>query len=179
VLGFVRRLGVHEREVEDVAQEVFVIVHRQLPAFEGRSTLKTWVCGIAKGPVRRTPFRRALSSLPRGRARNVTSRWSSYRAIEVRPGLSVSYEQPQRSYLGLSAGSAREYSEATAREIDSAVKAAVERAFLSARDLLARHRELLERGAQKLLEVESLDEAQLALLFGPLRAQSQRPNAAG
>lgn len=47
MLGLVRRLGVHEREVEDVAQEVFVIVHRQLPAFEGRSALKTWVCGIA------------------------------------------------------------------------------------------------------------------------------------
>jgi RNA polymerase sigma-70 factor (ECF subfamily) len=47
VLGLVRRLGVQEREVEDVAQEVFVIVHRQLPAFEGRSTLKTWLCGIA------------------------------------------------------------------------------------------------------------------------------------
>ncbi len=47
VLGLVRRLGVQEREVEDVAQEVFVIVHRQLPAFEGRSTLKTWICGIA------------------------------------------------------------------------------------------------------------------------------------
>jgi RNA polymerase sigma-70 factor (ECF subfamily) len=47
VLGLVRRLGVQEREVEDVAQEVFVIVHRQLAGFDGRSTLKTWVCGIA------------------------------------------------------------------------------------------------------------------------------------
>lgn len=46
VLGLVRRLGVREAEVEDVAQEVFIVVHRQLPSFEGRSSLKTWLCGI-------------------------------------------------------------------------------------------------------------------------------------
>lgn len=47
ILGLVRRLGVREAEVEDVAQEVFIVVHRQLPSFEGRSSLKTWLCGIA------------------------------------------------------------------------------------------------------------------------------------
>lgn len=41
-----RRLGVPEADVEDVAQEVFVVVHRKLPEFEGRSTLKTWIYGI-------------------------------------------------------------------------------------------------------------------------------------
>lgn len=41
-----RRLGVREADVEDVAQEVFVVVHRKLPEFEGRSTLKTWIYGI-------------------------------------------------------------------------------------------------------------------------------------
>jgi RNA polymerase sigma-70 factor, ECF subfamily len=46
VLGLVRRLGVRDAEVEDVAQEVFIVVHRQLPLFEGRSSVKTWLCGI-------------------------------------------------------------------------------------------------------------------------------------
>ncbi|MBX3269038.1 MAG: sigma-70 family RNA polymerase sigma factor [Sandaracinaceae bacterium] len=41
-----RRLGVREADVEDLSQEVFVIVHRKLPEFEGRSALSTWIYGI-------------------------------------------------------------------------------------------------------------------------------------
>ncbi len=41
-----RRLGVPESDVEDVCQEVFMVVHRRLPEFEGRSALRTWVYGI-------------------------------------------------------------------------------------------------------------------------------------
>ncbi len=41
-----RRLGVRESDVEDVCQEVFVVVHRRLPDFEGRSSVRTWVYGI-------------------------------------------------------------------------------------------------------------------------------------
>ena len=41
-----RRLGVEERDVEDVCQEVFVVIHRRLPEFEGRSSLRTWVYGV-------------------------------------------------------------------------------------------------------------------------------------
>jgi RNA polymerase sigma-70 factor (ECF subfamily) len=47
VLRSVRRLGVRESEVEDVAQEVFVIVHRKLATWNGTSTLRTWLFGIA------------------------------------------------------------------------------------------------------------------------------------
>ena len=42
-----RRMGVSERDAMDAAQKVFLVAHRSLPAFEGRSTLKTWLCGIA------------------------------------------------------------------------------------------------------------------------------------
>lgn len=48
VLGVLRRLGVAPADVDDVAQEVFLAVHRQLTSFEARSTLKTWLCGICK-----------------------------------------------------------------------------------------------------------------------------------
>jgi RNA polymerase sigma-70 factor (ECF subfamily) len=41
-----RRLGVREADLEDVTQEVFVVVHRKLPEFDGRSTVKTWLFGI-------------------------------------------------------------------------------------------------------------------------------------
>jgi RNA polymerase sigma-70 factor (ECF subfamily) len=41
-----RRLGVRPDDVEDVCQEVFMIVHRRLPSFEGRSAVRTWIYGI-------------------------------------------------------------------------------------------------------------------------------------
>ncbi|MFT3925103.1 MAG: RNA polymerase sigma factor [Myxococcales bacterium] len=42
-----KRHGVPERELEDACQEVFLVVHRRLPEFEGRSSMRTWVYGIA------------------------------------------------------------------------------------------------------------------------------------
>jgi RNA polymerase sigma-70 factor (ECF subfamily) len=42
-----RRLGVGDLQLEDAVQDVFLIVHRRLGDFEGRSTLKTWIYGIA------------------------------------------------------------------------------------------------------------------------------------
>ncbi|WP_437501713.1 RNA polymerase sigma factor [Sorangium sp. So ce1099] len=47
----VRRLGVDASAHEDVCQEVFVIVHRRLPEFRGRSSLKTWILGIVVNVV--------------------------------------------------------------------------------------------------------------------------------
>jgi RNA polymerase sigma-70 factor (ECF subfamily) len=47
VWRFLRRLGVAEAEIEDVCQEVFLTVHDRLPTFDGDSSLKTWVLGIA------------------------------------------------------------------------------------------------------------------------------------
>jgi RNA polymerase sigma-70 factor (ECF subfamily) len=42
-----RRMGVAPSQLDDAAQEVFLVVHRRLTEFEGRSTLLTWVLGIA------------------------------------------------------------------------------------------------------------------------------------
>lgn len=41
-----RRLGVPDAHVDDAVQEVFLVVHRRLDEFEGRSSVKTWVFGI-------------------------------------------------------------------------------------------------------------------------------------
>jgi RNA polymerase sigma-70 factor (ECF subfamily) len=46
-----RRRGVPEAELDDVCQDVFVIVHKRLAEFEGRSSLKTWVYGILNNVV--------------------------------------------------------------------------------------------------------------------------------
>ena len=40
------RFGVPDCDVDDVTQEVFVVVQRKLPTFEGRSSLRTWLYGI-------------------------------------------------------------------------------------------------------------------------------------
>jgi RNA polymerase sigma-70 factor (ECF subfamily) len=42
-----RHLGVPERDLQDVAQEVFVVVHRRLPEYEPRASMKTWLWAIA------------------------------------------------------------------------------------------------------------------------------------
>lgn len=41
-----RHLGVGEAEIPDVCQEVFITVHRKLPEFEARSSVRTWLYGI-------------------------------------------------------------------------------------------------------------------------------------
>ncbi|EYF00751.1 RNA polymerase sigma factor [Chondromyces apiculatus] len=41
-----RRLGVRESDVQDAAQDVFLVVHRKLAEFEGKSKLSTWLFGI-------------------------------------------------------------------------------------------------------------------------------------
>jgi RNA polymerase sigma-70 factor, ECF subfamily len=47
-----RRLGVRDAALDDVVQEVFVVVHRRLASFEGRSSLRTWLFGITARVVR-------------------------------------------------------------------------------------------------------------------------------
>jgi len=54
--GFVWRYAANRRvppmAIDDVVQEVFVVVYHRLASFEGRSSLKTWLAGIAYNVVR-------------------------------------------------------------------------------------------------------------------------------
>jgi RNA polymerase sigma-70 factor (ECF subfamily) len=49
--GFVwralRGMGVPDEAIEDAVQEVFVVVHRRLGAFDGRHSVRTWLFAIA------------------------------------------------------------------------------------------------------------------------------------
>jgi RNA polymerase sigma-70 factor, ECF subfamily len=47
-----RHLGVPALAVEDAAQELWLIVYRRLPEFEGRSSARTWLFGIALNVAR-------------------------------------------------------------------------------------------------------------------------------
>lgn len=42
-----RRLGVQPDGVDDAVQDVFIVVHRRLPEFEGRASVRTWLFRIA------------------------------------------------------------------------------------------------------------------------------------
>jgi RNA polymerase sigma-70 factor, ECF subfamily len=47
-----RRLGVDDGSLDDVVQQVFLVVHRRLGEFEGRSSTKTWLFSILLFAVR-------------------------------------------------------------------------------------------------------------------------------
>lgn len=63
-----RHLGVPTAALEDAAQEVWIVVHRRLPEFEWRSSVRTWLFAIAinvarnrRRGVRRSPEMLELS----------------------------------------------------------------------------------------------------------------------
>jgi RNA polymerase sigma-70 factor (ECF subfamily) len=64
--GFVwrvlRGMGVPEASLEDAAQEVFVVVMRRLPEFDGRAPLESWLVQIALRVA--SNARRSLSRRP-------------------------------------------------------------------------------------------------------------------
>src|SRR5260370_25568530 len=41
------RLGVHDRDLEDIAQDVFVLVHHQLDEYDPRRPIRPWLFGFA------------------------------------------------------------------------------------------------------------------------------------
>ena len=83
----------------------------------------------------------------------------------------VAYEEEQVPFLG-GVQKKREFSEATAREIDVAVRDIVKGAYDKALGILSKERKLLENWAQRLLEKETLVEVELDELR---RAIAPRP----
>jgi len=79
----------------------------------------------------------------------------------------VAYESERRTFLGdnLPMSTERSYSEETAREIDTAVRALVDQTFKRAVGILTERRPVLEAGATLLLEKETLSEQDLKTLM--------------
>ncbi len=92
-----RRLGLLEAVLDDAVQDVFLVVHRRLPDFEGRSALKTWLFGIAirvaakyRRGIRPTGEAQALDSLE---APNVTTPAEATERNEARRLLNALLDQ--------------------------------------------------------------------------------------
>jgi RNA polymerase sigma-70 factor (ECF subfamily) len=59
-----RALGVDEAALDDAVQDVFIVIHRRLGDFEGRSALSTWIYGIARRVASQYRRRRRDSADP-------------------------------------------------------------------------------------------------------------------
>jgi RNA polymerase sigma-70 factor, ECF subfamily len=79
-----QHLGVRDVDLEDLAQEVFVTVHRKLSSFDGRSKLTTWLFGICLHLVQRHR-RRAYFRLE---------------FLHAEPPERIDHETPEASYAG-------------------------------------------------------------------------------
>ena len=115
-------------------------------------------------------------------ARSMVARYGMDEALG-----SVTYDPERSRFLGQPEGQAwaepRRYSEATAREIDEAVRRIVAADFERAGAILVENREILERCAERLLREETLDESQIAELTADLKPAEgpapEGPDAAG
>ena len=93
------------------------------------------------------------------------------RSMVTRYGMSDSLgpmtfgQKEELVFLGKEIGEQRDYSEAVAQEIDQEVREIVHRAYENAKDVLTTHREQLDRIAQRLIEVETLDHDEFVALF--------------
>ena len=61
VFRMAKGLGIPSSSVDDVVQDVFVVVHRKLPEFEGRAKVRTWLTRILFNVVREHRRARARS----------------------------------------------------------------------------------------------------------------------
>ncbi|MGH8118005.1 MAG: ATP-dependent zinc metalloprotease FtsH, partial [Rhodanobacteraceae bacterium] len=84
---------------------------------------------------------------------------------------SVSYDSDRPGFLGdrRSGYLDRTYSEATAETIDEAVRTILDSATRQATDILRDNRDILDRAAARLLEVETLDDGALREVASGLR----------
>jgi cell division protease FtsH len=80
-------------------------------------------------------------------------------------------------FLGKEIGEQRDYGEAVAQEIDEEVRRIVNEAYDLAKDVLIRRREHLDKIAQQLIEIETLDAAQFAALVGD--GPKEEPDTSG
>ncbi len=92
------RLGVQERDVEDAAQQVFIVVHRRLFEYDATRSMRAWLWGIARrtaSDYRELARHRielddgkvARTAIADGAEAGLTARQMVHRALEdVEPG---------------------------------------------------------------------------------------------
>ncbi|MCP4087160.1 MAG: ATP-dependent metallopeptidase FtsH/Yme1/Tma family protein [Actinomycetia bacterium] len=102
-------------------------------------------------------------------ARSMITEWGMSPELGLRKLGSSSGEV----FLGREVGHERDYSDDSAASIDAEVRRLVDEAHDQAREVLTLHRVVLDRLAEALVEHETLDDAQLAGLFGDITLRGQ------
>src|SRR3954447_14316635 len=118
-----------------------------------------------------------FSHLSTGAANDLSKVTEIARSMVMRYGMvktlgHVAYENEPAGFLNNNI-SQKQFSETTAREIDVAVREIVDKAYAKALGILKRERAALERWAQKLLDKETLHEADLEELRRAVAPQQQ------
>jgi RNA polymerase sigma-70 factor (ECF subfamily) len=97
--GFVWRYAANRRvpamALDDVVQEVFVVVYNRLSSFEGRSSFKTWLAGIAHNVVRgyvRRPGNRPESDTLAEELQLLAPGWNPAEALERKAALELLHQ---------------------------------------------------------------------------------------
>lgn len=152
-----RRLGVEEAALDDVVQEVFLVVHRKLQEFQGRSSLRTWLFSITlrmasehrrsrrrKAPEQRQTFDPASLPDPQTNPHEVAAR--SEAALLLRRFLDGLDEDRRAVFIlaELEGMSAPEIAEATSANLNT-VYTRIRSARQAFEDTVKRHR-ARERG---------------------------------
>ncbi|MGH3457823.1 AAA family ATPase [Aeromicrobium sp.] len=84
-------------------------------------------------------------------------------------------ENESQPFLGRDIGHARNYSEAVAAIVDEEINKLISQAHQEAFDILSDNRDVLDALVEELLEKETLDKAEVAEIFEPLRRRQIRP----
>jgi cell division protease FtsH len=106
------------------------------------------------------------------------------RAMVTRYGMSEKLgpmtfgQKEELVFLGKEIGEQRDYSDAVAQEIDEEVRSIVHEAYERAKDVLTQHREQLDRIAERLIEVETLDADEFVALFEGISDEPKAPESA-
>ena len=114
------RLGVPTANVEDAVQEVFLVLHRRRDEFNGDSTVRTWLGGIAvrvasdqrRGQLRSQAHLAQVARLPRISPREPSQALEEREAFTLVQGLLEQLSEEQRTVFVLA-----EFEELTLREI--------------------------------------------------------------
>lgn len=83
------RLGVASASIDDASQDVFVVAHRRLPGFEGRSDVRTWLFGIA----RRVAFRHRRTAIRHARKRRAAESLARTSMPSLGGGIAVDLDE--------------------------------------------------------------------------------------
>ena len=92
VWRYARTHGIEPASLDDVVQEVFLVVHGRLSSFEQRSSLKTWIAGVAVNVVRSFRRRRNVRRIgdPLAEADDMPAQQASaFDALELKQSLEL------------------------------------------------------------------------------------------